>query len=297
MWNGVFFRDCIRGLFKEGPFLSTHPTKNWSVLWLLESHSTWWRLESRTLRRQWTPGAEQRWPLTRHLFYLEWILILDFTRLQTQEFFFFLCDGLYLQDEKSELPKLTVTAYSSRQAELSAKLELPSHPLYVCSSLLTAPRWPRSSRLCTCVTLNPSPRSGRAQADISAAWKNSSQCFGTAGFYCCCCTLDRSAHANISLSGWLDMFLLKRTTTLTKEKSTSSLFYLVNLKCAICKNLKNVKKWHFMYEWYRDLCWVSMLTKPLSSPYLYEVVNKSQLIRMLTALSGYSGDVLPPICL
>lgn len=214
-----------------------------------------------------------------------------------RSFFFFLCDGLYLQDEKSELPKLTVTAYSSRQAELSAKLELPSHPLYVCSSRLTAPRWPRSSRLCTCVTLNPSLRSGRAQADISAAWKNSSQCFSTAGFYCCCCTLDRSAHANISLSGWLDMFLLKRTTTLTKEKSTSSLFYLVNLKCAICKNLKNVKKWHFMYEWYRDLCWVSMLTKPLSSPYLYEVVNKSQLIRMLTALSGYSGDVLPPICL
>lgn len=46
------------------------------------------RLESRTLRRQRAPGAERRWPVTRHLFYLEWIFILDLTRLQTRESFF-----------------------------------------------------------------------------------------------------------------------------------------------------------------------------------------------------------------
>lgn len=129
MWNGVFFRDWIRGLFKESPFYQLFQQRTDPSFGFLESHSTW--IENLA------PTASTR---SRAAMTCDTPSILPrvniYTRLHTTpnsgEFFF--CDGLHLQDEKSELPKLTVTAYSSRQAELSAGLELPSHPLYVCSS-------------------------------------------------------------------------------------------------------------------------------------------------------------------
>ena len=59
-----------------------------------------------------------------------------------------------------------------------------------------------------------------------------------AGFYCCCSA--DPLMQNISLSGWLDVFLLKyRTTTLTKEKSASSLFYMVNLNVQFVRIWRN----------------------------------------------------------
>lgn len=123
-------------------------------------------------------GTEQLWTLTWHLFYLEQVRApvcwwLGFTQgvniytwlhtiraqLETQE----TCEGYIYWIRKLNSPNELRLLAQHIEPNFSGA-ELPSDPLCVFSSPLTASRWLRSTRLYTRVTLNPSPDHLRSEA-------------------------------------------------------------------------------------------------------------------------------------